>query len=141
MTLKELNQLYYLERLIERDSDTVDRLESALLGGSSALTHMPHAPGVSDRVGDTVSKIIDLKKQLEIRIASYNLIKARIASFIDSIEDTHIKLIFLLRFVDGCTWNEVAYAISGNNTENSVKKICYRYLKSCPECPTCPEQR
>ena len=43
------------------------------------------------------------------------------------------RLIFTYRFVDCLSWQKVAEAVGGGNTEGSVKMICYRYLDSDAE--------
>ena len=37
-------------------------------------------------------------------------------------------MVFRLRFLHCMTWPQVAGAIGGRNTANSVKLICHRYL-------------
>ena len=51
MTLKELSQLYYLNREIEMDKRRLQELEVKALPGAQVITGMPHAPGVTDKVG------------------------------------------------------------------------------------------
>ena len=53
----------------------------------------------------------------------------RLTEWIDTIPDPMTHEIFRLRFEECYTWNGVAHAIGGN-TEDSVKKMCYRYLKN-----------
>ena len=52
MTLKELSQLYYLNREIEMDKRRLQELEAKALPGAQVFTGMPHAPGVTDKVGE-----------------------------------------------------------------------------------------
>ena len=49
MTLKELSQLYYLNREIEMDKRRLKALEVKALPGAQVITGMPHAPGVTDK--------------------------------------------------------------------------------------------
>lgn len=59
----------------------------------------------------------------------------QVEKFIANIGDSHTRRIIRFRFVDGYSWNEVADRIGGGNTEDSVRKICERYIKACPICP------
>ena len=52
MTLKELSQLYYLNREIEMDKRRLQELEVKALPGAQVITGMPHGPGVTDKVGE-----------------------------------------------------------------------------------------
>lgn len=53
----------------------------------------------------------------------------QVEQFISEIQDSHIRRIVSFRFVDGLTWNEVADKMSGNNTEDSVKKAFQRFME------------
>ena len=48
--------------------------------------------------------------------------------YINTIEDDQTRMVFRLRFVHCMTWPQVAQAIGGRNTANSVKLACYRHL-------------
>lgn len=169
MTLNELSQLYYMDKLIARTDELIMRLESKLGLQSPSLSDMPRTPGVNDKIGTLVPDKLDALERAKRQRAEYEEAKERITAYIDGIEDLHIRLIFQFRFLDKMSWNEVADAVGGGNTEDSVKKLCYRYLKdsnvppkpppgaakyrlaytapakvfsqSCPECPTCPGEK
>lgn len=53
-----------------------------------------------------------------------------VTAYVEAIEDGYLRTIYRLRFVECMTWTEVATAVGGNNTEDSVKKICYRFLET-----------
>lgn len=40
-----------------------------------------------------------------------------------------VEDVLTLRFIENLSWKEVAYTAGAGNTEDSVKKRCYRYLK------------
>ena len=128
MTLQDLSQLYYLDKQIQRDEERLEQMRARLTNISPKLSGMPGKPGASDKVGDGVAEIVDLARQIEEERAGFEKEKAKLEAYLRGIEDTQIRLIFILRFVDLKTWAEVAEAIGGNNTEESVKKVCYRYL-------------
>ena len=129
MTLQDLSQLYYLDKQIQRDEERLEQMRARLTNISPKLSGMPGKPGASDKVVDGVAEIVDLARQIEEERAGFEKEKAKLEAYLRGIEDTQIRLIFILRFVDLKTWAEVAEAIGGNNTEESVKKVCYRYLK------------
>ena len=94
MTLAELNWHFALRDKLEKARETMATLRQKALPGASALTGMPHTPGVSDKVGDLAAEIADM--------------------------DAYIQYIE--------AWAEVSSVIGGPNSEESVKKMCYRYL-------------
>ena len=52
-----------------------------------------------------------------------------VEEFISSINDSHIRRIVNLRYIEKLSWNEVANRIGGGNTEDSVRKILERFLE------------
>ena len=54
----------------------------------------------------------------------------QVEEFIAGLEDSRMRRIINLRFVDNLSWNKVADRIGGNNTEDSVKKAFYRFMEN-----------
>lgn len=141
MNLKELSQLYYLDKLIQRDEQRLEDMRNRLTSISPKLSGMPGRPGASDNIGDSVPELVDLMRKIEEDRKAFDAEKAKLEHYLRCIEDTQIRLIFILRFVDLKSWAEVAVAIGGNNTEGSVKQTCYRYLRENKEiCSECSDQ-
>lgn len=130
MNLKEMSQLYYLDKLILRDEQRLEDMRNRLTSISPKLSGIPGRPGASDNIGEGVTEMVDLMRKIEEDRKAFDAEKAKLEQYLRCIEDTQIRLIFILRFVDLKSWAEVAAAIGGNNTEDSVKKVCYRYLRS-----------
>lgn len=133
MTIKELSQLYYLNREIEADKRRLAELELKALPGSPIMDGMPHAPGVSDSVARYAIEIADLKGIIEAKHQQCLYERNRLERYIAGIPDSLTRQIFTYRFVNGLPWLQVAACIGGNNTEDSVKKTCYRYVKNNQE--------
>lgn len=133
MTIKELSQLYYLNREIEADKRRLAELELKALPGSPNMDGMPHATGVSDSVARYAIEIADLKGIIEAKHQQCLYERNRLERYIAGIPDSLTRQIFTYRFVNGLPWLQVAACIGGNNTEDSVKKTCYRYVKNNQE--------
>ena len=128
MTLDELNQFLVLRQTLMRDQELLASLETRAVPGAQVITGMPHAPGVSNKVELFAVEIADMReriKDLESEIAEQ---KKAVEAFIAGIEPDWVRLIFRLRFIHALQWKEVAYMMGGDNTEESVKRLCYRYL-------------
>lgn len=54
----------------------------------------------------------------------------QVEEFIASVDDSRMRRIITLRFIDNLSWNKVADRIGGNNTEDSVKKAFYRLMEN-----------
>lgn len=128
MTLQELSRAFKLKELLARDEEIIESLRAAACPGAQVLTGMPHTPGVKDKVGDLAIEIADMQERIRYLRAEIAEEEARITEYIDTIRDGHIRTIFRLRFIRCLTWNKVARVVGGGNTEDSVKKVCYRYI-------------
>ena len=130
MTLQELSQHYERKEKLRRDEDILMSLRAAAVPGAQALTGMPHSPGIKDKVGNLAVEIVDMETRVQDLMREVEQEEKRISAFIDSIRDEQTRMIFRLRFIRGLLWREVAEVVGGQNTEQSVKAICYRYLAS-----------
>ena len=70
------------------------------------------------------------------RIALLQALENEIAStlnevhmFINGINDSHMRRIITLRYVDGLSWNKVADEIGGGNTEDGVRMSFNRFME------------
>lgn len=129
MTLQELSKYYCLNQLLERDREMLSSLYAAAGPGAQALTGMPHASGVTDKVGGLSVEIAELKKHIaKLEEECWQELK-KLERFIGQIEDDRTRTIFRLRFIRCMSWIQVADTIGGRNTEEGVKKFCYRKLR------------
>ena len=53
-----------------------------------------------------------------------------VEEFIASVQDSRIRRIINLRFIEKLSWNRVADRIGGGNTEDSVRKTFDRFMKN-----------
>lgn len=128
MTLKELSQLYYLNREIEMDKRRLQELEVKAVSCAASLSGMPHGTGVSDRVGRYAAEIVDLKGIIEAKLQQCIYERNRLERYIATIDDSLTRQIFTYRFINGLPWEQVAACIGGDNNAGSVRMICYRHL-------------
>lgn len=52
-----------------------------------------------------------------------------VEEFIASVDDSRMRRIITLRFIENLSWNAVARRIGGGNTEDSIKKAFYRFME------------
>ena len=128
MTLKELSQLYRLNREIGDLEHRIVQLRCASENITQKITGMPFVGGISDKTA-IAAEIADAETELIARkslaVVEYN----RLLRYISTIDDSQTRQIFMLHFVDGLGWRQVAFSMGGGNTEETVKKICYRFIK------------
>ena len=137
MNLKELNRFRYIDKDIEKDEQELKELRARVNTLTKEISDMPRGSEVKDRIGDSISRIVDLEKMIELNLERKQIEKKRVMAFIESIDDSRIRLIFYYRFIKNLYWVEVAKLISPHETDVSVRVACHRYLKTCNACNTC----
>lgn len=53
----------------------------------------------------------------------------QIEDFVSSVEDSRMRRIITLRFINNMSWNKVADQIGGGNTEGSIKMAFQRFME------------
>lgn len=130
MTIKELSQLYYLNREIEKDKRRLAELESAATSETSKITGMPHGSGAGDKIGQYAADIADLRSLIELNLQKCWYELNRLNRYISTVDDSLTRQILTLRFVNGLPWRQVAFSIGGKNSADSVKQVCSRYIRN-----------
>ena len=128
MTKKELSQLYYLKKEIKEQQRRIAELEAAATNCSTKITGLPSGKGISDKIGNYAAQIADLKALLDLILKKCFYELNRLDRFIQSVDDPLIRQILLYRFEKHMSWRQIARAIGGNNTSESLRKKLHRYL-------------
>ena len=129
MTLEQLSSVYNLKT---RRADMLARLDElrACSPQSPALDGLPHGGtygrGKTERLAVAIVDLAARIENLELEFwHEYRLIY----TWINDIPDSLTRQVFRARFLDCQTWPQVARTVGGDTTAESVKKICYRYLR------------
>lgn len=132
MTLKELSQLYYLNREIEMDRRRLEEQRAKSESpGSPRFDGMPKSRSAVSKVERYAAEIADLEAIIAAKRQQCIHERNRLERYIADIDDSLTRQIFKLRFVDGLSWLRVAQRIG--STEKNVSIICYRYIKKHPK--------
>ena len=73
--------------------------------------------------------LIQRKTTLELLKLEIEQKKNDVEEYIASIDDSRMRRIVNMRFIDNLSWNQVADRIGGGNTEGSVKMAFQRFMK------------
>ena len=125
MTVKELSQLYRLNREISQLQQRCEVLRSRVEKVTAVITDMPRG----GQKCDLKDELIDLMELLALRQLQCAKEQKRLEEYIAAIPDSLTRQIFALRFVNGLSWRQVAFHVGGGNTEESVRKTVTRYLE------------
>lgn len=130
MTLKELSQLYYLDKEIELDRERLAELRADLLSPKiPSYDGMPKSPNPDPAMERCVAEIADLEAIIQAKIEQRVYERSRLERYISDIPDSLTRQIFTLRFVEGLTWEQIAAKTGGYNTAKNCSNICYRYIR------------
>ena len=129
MTKQELSQLHHLAREIDDVKRRIQDLESLCTSGVSRITGMPLKAGADDKVARCAVQIADLKNQLEIMLVERLRAMAMLTQYIDSVQDSQMRLILSLRYIQRYPWTKVAVKVGGGNSDKTVQMAVSRFLK------------
>ena len=110
MTIKELSKYHNIKIEIKQLEDTVEELESTIIG-SSKVTGMPTTingnSSPTERIG---IKLAQLKTKIDNKKESLIDEAHKIEDFLTTVEE-EIRIIIRERFLNGKTWEEIAKKI------------------------------
>lgn len=77
-------------------------------------------------------KLLLSQRKSTLEILEFDLIQKtnEIEEFISGLDDSRMRRIINLRFIENLSWNKVADRIGGGNTEDSIKKSFYRFMEN-----------
>ena len=94
------------------------------------IEHSVHIEGLTNvnemMLNSTINKEL---RNLEERYDKLLEVTNEVLDFIESIEDSHVRMIITYRFIENYSWLKVAEAMGGGNTEDSVRKSFERFLE------------
>ena len=122
MTKKELSQLYYLKKEIKEQQKRIKELEDAATSCSSKIDGLPSGEGINDKIGNYAVQIADLKSLLDLNLKKCFYELNRLNRYIQSVEDSQMRMILTLRYVRGLTWQKVAYEIGEKDEQYPRRK-------------------
>lgn len=130
-------QIQSITRRIEEIEDKGETVKDKVRGGLGGIQSF-NIEGVPIKEYQKKKSDLMLKKLLlnqrksTLEILEYDLLQQtnEVEEFIAGISDSRIRRIVNFRFIQNLSWNKVADKIGGGNTEDSIKKIFYRYMET-----------
>ena len=127
MTSKQLDQVFNLTRekrelekmLLEIPDITAVRYDS--IGARNS--------GISSPVQKIAEQREKIREIISAKLAEISFVEREILEYICSIDDSLMRQIMTHRHIELKSWLQVANAIGGNNTADSVRMAHDRYLK------------
>lgn len=132
MTNKELNQLYWLNREIELDKQWLKKMDIEVLKKRQGERGLLPSLADMECAKELEKEIVLCRRMVELKVEKCFIEYRKLLIFIESVEDSYMRMILTLRHVNGLSWRQIAFHIGGGNTEDGVKMAYHRFLKkSC----------
>lgn len=128
MTKKELSQLYWLNREIEEEKRKLRELEAAATSSTATITGLPHVSGAHDKIGDMAILIAEQRDLIDLKVRQSVIEYNRLNRYIAGVEDAQMRMILSLRYVNGMSWQQVAFAI-GETDEQYPRRKHNKFLQ------------
>lgn len=136
MTIERLDQYRHiqkeitvLERRIADLQSRPDYITADTVVGSSAGNPQQHVITITGYGGEHVAKLAAVEDQYRRRNARLLEELAAIESFIGTLEDSKLRQIIELRYVNGKSWNAVAKDVYGYPNGNRARMSVERFFK------------
>lgn len=136
MDKERLKQIRYIKSEIEIIENQIDNIEPTMVTDkvTGSSSHFPYVQRSFTLEGiDTEEcerRIRRLQRKLIKRKEKLLELQEEVNNFIDGIEDSLVRQIITLRYIEGLNWYEVSDRIGENSTSESVRKIAERYIKN-----------
>lgn len=118
MTIKEIKRI---NKEIARLQSKIARLQGEAVKITPNLSDEPRAGSVSDKIGNAVTQIADAQQRIQELRAERNAAYERLSR--DVFEENCIVMRLFLHY----SWTKIALLIGGDNTADSIRKMCERY--------------
>lgn len=137
------NKIEYLEDRIPKLEEKIKKIEDGEvvkdkvrggLGGLQSFTvEGTPTEEYQKRRTELLSKKLMLNQRKSIlEILEFEIVEkiSDVEEFISSIDDSRMRRIINLKFIENLTWQQVANRIGGGNTESSIKMSFHRFMEN-----------
>ncbi len=132
MTKKELSQLYWLNREIEEEKHKLEELTAASEGCTQSITGLPHVNSAGDKIGDLAILIAEQRDLIDLKVRQSVIEYNRLNRYIANVEDAQMRMILSLRYVNGLSWQQVAFSMGVEGDGSTQRKQHNMFLRRFP---------
>lgn len=116
MTIKELSKYHSIKIEIEQLNANLKKLDNTSIG-SQKLTGMPHGTGSTESIVESIiikkSKLESILEKKKAKLLDEQL---KIENFLETVEDSTVRIIIRARFIDGKNWHQIGKELNFERT-------------------------
>lgn len=127
MTVEEINNIYYINKEIEKIQKELYDLRNKNFYGKNILTGMPKGNWDDDLFSDYAEDIKTHEDMLHYNLKMLYVERKKMEEFLASIEDAELKIIIRLRAVNNMKWEEIGEEL-GMDRRTASRKF-YKFFK------------
>ncbi len=127
MTVEEINNIYYINKEIEKIQKELYDLRNKNFYGKNVLTGMPKGNWDDDIFSDYAEDIKTHEDMLHYNLKMLYVERKKMEEFLASIEDAELKIIIRLRAVNNMKWEEIGEEL-GMDRRTASRKF-YKFFK------------
>ena len=131
MTISEkkklLEQYRDIEAEIQRQKDEYNRVMTAATRITPILSGMPRGGNGEDRIGSAAERLVDIEKRIADEVRRLCQVRERLLRMVNSVEESRLRLILNLRYIDGMTLLKVADKV--NYSYMQTRRLLYQALE------------
>ncbi|MCI8824720.1 MAG: sigma-70 family RNA polymerase sigma factor [Lachnospiraceae bacterium] len=127
MTVEEINNIYYINKEIEKIQKELYDLRNKNFYGKNILTGMPKGNWDDDIFSDYAEDIKTHEDMLHYNLKMLYVERKKMEEFLASIEDAELKIIIRLRAVNNMKWEEIGEEL-GMDRRTASRKF-YKFFK------------
>ena len=129
MTKKELEQYRSVVAEIRETEERIkeNTVTDTVSGSDAEFPYTKHSMSVAGLEKNEYNNMLMARRNKLQRQ------RRKVERYVDGIEDSLTRRIFRMRYIEGevrPSWQWIAFKVGGGNTESSVKKRAYRFLKN-----------
>ncbi len=127
MTVEEINNIYYINKEIDKIQKELYDLKTKNFYGRTMLTGMPKGNPEHDIFSEYAENIKTHEDMLHYNLKMLYVERKKMEDFLASIEDAELKLIIRLRTVNNMKWEEIGIEL-GMDRRTASRKF-YKFFK------------
>lgn len=103
-----LRQARRLNDIINAKFEQIEKLREMATNITSQISAEPGGSNVPDKFAEVVAKIADMEDRLLSDVGKLLILKEEIGERIDKVEDSDLRLLLTMRYLNFKSWEEIA---------------------------------